>query len=122
MIIHWDLFMGLVKGIVLTKGPLEVCKSCAIANAKQKSTTHVLAGRGKSTTYNKKVYLDLSFVYRPNKKCAPISRCGISWWTALQGIALTDFIRPKAASSNWQVHALIVISVCESGISETKVC
>lgn len=57
-------------GIVLTKGPMEVCKSCAIAKAKQKNTTHDTSSRGNSTTYNDKVYLDLSFVFGPNKKRA----------------------------------------------------
>ncbi len=57
-------------GIVLTKGPMEVCESCAIAKAKQKNTTHDTSGCGKSTTYNNKVYLDLSFVCGSNKKCA----------------------------------------------------
>ncbi len=55
-------------GIVLTKGPMVVCKPCAIAKAKLKNTTHKISGQGKSTTYNNKVYLDLSFIYGPNEK------------------------------------------------------
>ncbi len=57
-------------GIVLKKGPMEVCESCATAKAKQKNTTHDTSGHGKSTTYNNKVYSDLSFIYQPNKKQA----------------------------------------------------
>ncbi len=49
---------------------MEVCESCAIAKAKQKNTSHDTSGRGKSTTYNNKVYSDLSLVYGPNKKRA----------------------------------------------------
>ncbi len=57
-------------GIALTNEPMEVCEPCAIAKAKQKNTAHDSRGRGKSTTYNEKVYSDLSFVYGPNKKRA----------------------------------------------------
>ncbi len=43
-------------GIVLTKGPMEVCKSWATAKAKQKNTTHDSSGQGKSTTYKDNLY------------------------------------------------------------------
>ncbi len=39
-------------GILLTKGAMEVCESCAIAKVKQKNTTHNISGHGKGTTYN----------------------------------------------------------------------
>lgn len=54
--------------ITIKKGSMDNCEPCPIVKAKQKNTAHDLLGHSKSTTLNEKVYLDLSFLYVPNKK------------------------------------------------------
>ncbi len=93
----WEIAKEL--GIALTKGPMEVCnhvllqkQSRKVPLVNQQNAAKVLPTMKKST----QTYL----LYTVPTRNVPIRMFGISWWTVLQGMILTVFIRPMAVSLN----------------------
>ncbi len=66
----WTQQIAKALGILIAQGSMDVCKACAIANAKQKNTQHKSQGQGKASAFNEKVYSDLSYIYGPDQKHA----------------------------------------------------